>query len=121
MNMKLAIVVMMCILGLAGCTSKNHTSVILKYDSKNNKLKVSRTESARNLSKLKTKAHRDTLELFVYDKPFFLTFSKEKKKLFEFELIIPDSIRVIKYGINAFSLEELQSLHGEYVYPKKTP
>ncbi len=118
--MKLAIVVMMCILGLAGCTSKNHTSVILKYDSKNNKLKVSRTESARNLSKLKTKAHRDTLELFVFDKPFFLTFSKEKKKLFEFELIIPDSTRVIKYGRNTFTLEELQSKYGEFVYPNRT-
>lgn len=119
MKTKLILAPLVCILVIAGCASKNHTAVRLKYTKETKQLTVERTASARNFSKLKTKVHGDTLELAVYDKPFFLTFSEKKKGIFEFEQPVPDSIRFIQYGINVYALDELQTTHGEFVYPDK--
>lgn len=122
MTTKRILILAISILVFASCASKNHTPVSLKYNSTTRDLKVIRTESARNFSKLKTKVQGDTLELYVYDKPFFLTFSKKKKRLFEFEVSISDSIRFIRYGINVYQLEDLKIERGKFIYPgKKVP
>ena len=79
MKIKLVLKVLIAFI-LLGCIQANKNEIYLTFDNNTRKLNVELISSAFYLTKIDTKIKHDTLELFVYEAPIFLTFKEEKKK-----------------------------------------
>lgn len=76
MRIKLVLKVLIIFIFL-GCAKVNRNDIYMEFDNDSRQLTVNIMASAIYLIKLDTLTQHDTLQLFVYEKPVFLTF-KEK-------------------------------------------
>lgn len=108
----------MCSILIVGCASKNKTPIQLSYASSSKMLNIEIASSALYFTKLKTETRADTMDVFVYTKLMHLTFSPQNKQV-KRQITLPDSIRFIRYGINVYQLEELQTTRSKSSNPTK--
>lgn len=89
-----------------GCTQVNRNDVLFEYDNNTRQLNIKLMASALYLTKIDTKTNHDTLEIYVYEKPVFLTFKESKKKASR-TIVIDKSIHYISHRDNIYAISGL--------------
>ena len=113
-------ILLLAIIVVLTYSRKNGTPVSLRYDEETKMLSVGRTESAWNFANVKYKQQKDTLELFVYDKPFFLSFPWDKKLGLQVDASVPEPVSFIRYKASLIRLTDLTAKRGFVVSPSGT-
>lgn len=78
----------------------------MEFDEDSRQLTVNLMASAIYLTKLDTLTQHDTLQLFVYEKPVFLTFTEKNKKASRI-ITVDCSIHFIQHRDSVYSLTGL--------------
>lgn len=92
---------------LLGCARINRNDVYMEFDNDSRQLTVHIMASAIYMTKMDTIVQHDTLKLFVYEKPVFLTFQEKKKKASRI-ITVGDNIHFIEHRDSVYLLTNLQ-------------